>query len=180
MADYWTPPTWKLDGKLRTTFDSLRRSLNDNFDSALSSITTLLTFKATTEGVWTPYTPGTASHGISLGNGVIAGAYKQVGKTVHFHWQLSIGSTTTLGVSATYVNLPVVAVGGVYQVLPVYILDTGVRHYVGAARIDPSTANAVLVHTESGSTGAVTNTAGSPIGVSAGDTIVCGGTYEAA
>lgn len=60
---------------------------------------------------WAAYTPvwTAASSNPSLGNGTIAGFYKQTGKTVSAYGRLLVGSTTTFGTGDWRISLPVTA-----------------------------------------------------------------------
>lgn len=63
-------------------------------------------------GAWTSYTPVWTNTGTapSLGNGTIAGKYKQIGKLVHVKFLLTAGSTTTFGTGTYLFTLPVTSV----------------------------------------------------------------------
>ncbi len=60
-------------------------------------------------GAWTAYTPTITTGGspITLGNGTIDAAYKQIDKTIFFRVTLAIGSTTGLPAGTILVGLPV-------------------------------------------------------------------------
>lgn len=62
---------------------------------------------------WTPYTPvwTAAITNPSLGNGVIQGRYKQIGKTVFYNFILTPGSTSTFGSGFWKISLPVTGYG---------------------------------------------------------------------
>ncbi len=59
-------------------------------------------------GAWTSYTPTwtAATTNPSLGNGTLVGAYKAIGKTVHFRLRMVAGSTTTFGSGLWAFTLP--------------------------------------------------------------------------
>jgi hypothetical protein len=59
-------------------------------------------------GAWTSWTP-TISSGITIGNGTFACKYQQVGKTVRCYFQVTFGSTTTMGAAGVTFTLPVTA-----------------------------------------------------------------------
>ena len=63
------------------------------------------------QAAWVSYTPTWGSSGTApaKNNGTIAGAYYQVGKTVDFHIELTIGSTSTNGTGLYNFSLPVTA-----------------------------------------------------------------------
>lgn len=58
---------------------------------------------------WLAYTPTLAN--ITLGNGTSVGAYIQIGKTVHFRWTFTYGSSgSAVGTAPTF-TLPVAPTG---------------------------------------------------------------------
>lgn len=59
-------------------------------------------------GPWMAYTPTWTTGGSAptLSNGVIRGAYRRHGTTLHLRGQLTIGSTTTVGTGEIRVSLP--------------------------------------------------------------------------
>lgn len=68
--------------------------------------------RSTDRTIWSTYTPTWSSTGTApaLGNGTIAGRYKQIGKIVIFHIQLVMGSTTTYGTGNWQFSIPVTAI----------------------------------------------------------------------
>ncbi|MFI0825731.1 hypothetical protein ACH4Q7_14885 [Streptomyces roseolus] len=78
---------------------------------------------------WTSYTPSWTASTTNpvLGNGTLVGRHKRIGRTVHVHIDLAIGSTTTLGSGSWSFTLPVqAAASGGNRV--------GVAQAVGATR----------------------------------------------
>jgi hypothetical protein len=129
-------------------------------------------------GAWTAYTPTWVN--LTVGNGVQAAAYMQIGKTVHFRISLTGGTTSSMSGVPT-VTIPVAAFAGIVQIIPASYLDGGVRFWVGVGRISGSTIT--FIQTESGSTGQVASAVTSPSTLNwfgNTDTIQCGGTYQAA
>jgi hypothetical protein len=62
-------------------------------------------------GAWSTYTPtwtGATTNPV-LGNGTLIGRYLKVGRDVHFHINLTCGSTTTYGAGGYNFTLPVTA-----------------------------------------------------------------------
>lgn len=57
---------------------------------------------------WTAYNPTwtAVTTNPTLGNGTLVGAYRMIGKTMHFRIVLTVGSTTTLGNGAYMFGLP--------------------------------------------------------------------------
>lgn len=135
---------------------------------------------ATTDisGAWTAYTP--TFTGTTLNNGTVSAAYVQIGKTVHFRYQLTLGTTTTLGAGGNTFTLPVAAIAYRWR-FDGEVLDNGLANYPIQGRISPgtSTTNVELVYRPSaGLTDAfVTNTA--PFTAGSTDVISVSGTYEA-
>jgi hypothetical protein len=60
----------------------------------------LIAGAGTSLGAWTAYTPTLSGTGWALGDGTLTGNYCQIGKTVHFRFFLTFGSTSTFGASA--------------------------------------------------------------------------------
>ena len=85
---------------------------NHNHENAVGggqlTASTALTTGSLTAGVvgtdsswaWTSYTPTLTN--ITLGNGTSSGFYIQVGKTVHFRWRFTMGSTSAMGSSPSF------------------------------------------------------------------------------
>jgi hypothetical protein len=78
--------------------------LNDNTDKLETLFGPLLTS-------WQTFTPTWTSDGSapSIGNGSMAGRYKQIGKTVFFNMSITFGSTTSFGSGAYFWSGPVPA-----------------------------------------------------------------------
>lgn len=131
------------------------------------------------QAAWTAYTP--ALVGITLGNGVLDCARSQVGKSIDFRFQLTLGTTTTLAAGTNGFALPFAAKSLRWR-FNAHIADTGVGDYPIQARMVPgtSTTNVELVYrTTAALTDAlVTNTA--PFGIGSTDVITSTGRYEAA
>lgn len=56
-------------------------------------------------GAWTTWAP--TYTGITIGNATVSARYKQIGKTVHVSFFMTVGSTTTFSTSYLAVSLPV-------------------------------------------------------------------------
>lgn len=84
-------------------------------------------------GAWQAYTPvwtGSTTNPV-IGNGVLAGRYCQIGKTVFYRGTLQAGSTTTFG-SGTYgISLPVTSAALVSQGIigTAWVRDSSVGDY---------------------------------------------------
>jgi hypothetical protein len=96
---------------------------------------------------WTAFTPtwtctGTAP---SLGNGSLAGSYKQLGKTVHMWGQLTAGSTTTFGTGTWIMSIPITATSnGAQMIGSCYPQDTGVNAYAGVVGQNSTTTRTFI------------------------------------
>lgn len=93
---------------------------------------------------WTAFTPtwtGTTTNPL-IGNGTIAGAYRQIGKTLDVRYRIAMGATTTYGVGTWKLRLPnsLSAVAGTTQLGQAWATDfgTGYVHGVALVGTDPS------------------------------------------
>jgi len=55
-------------------------------------------------GAWTAWTPSYTN--LTIGNGTVVAVYSKIGRTVHFRYKLTLGSTSSVG-SAPTISLPV-------------------------------------------------------------------------
>ena len=133
------------------------------------------------DGEWTSFTPtwtGSTTNP-AIGNGLIEGRYKLVGKTVHVWMMMTAGSTTTFGSGEYKISLPVTARAIAHVVLNLVMNDEGTRLYNSLAHNGDTTSlsldsdNVTLFW----DTGVVTNT--SPFTWASGDWFIVSGTYEA-
>jgi len=129
---------------------------------------------------WTTWSPTLTN--LTLNNGTQIAKYRQVGKTVDFIWSFVLGSTSTVGTSPAF-TLAVApstnwAISGdtVFPVM-VKVIDAGVGHYDGEARLSGSTVTLFY----KSSVSAVSNiTATVPMTWGTGDALSVNGTYYAA
>jgi hypothetical protein len=139
-------------------------------------------------GAWTSYTPAWTSSGTApaLGNGTLTGAYSQWGKVVNFRFDLTLGSTSTMGTGSYRFSLPVAAKSlstshGI--LLSGYLENAGVAPYgaVGARMTSGSTTTIEILHWSNVGNGQV-NVVGQTLPFTWGDAdfIRVYGTYEAA
>jgi len=86
-------------------------------------------------GAWESYTPTLTN--VTLGNGSIAFAYSQLGKTIQVRGSLGFGSTTSI-TGSMFISLPVTAntAGGGPVVGTCYLSDTGTALNAGYVRLD--------------------------------------------
>lgn len=132
-------------------------------------------------GAWASYTPTLG--GFTLGNGTVAAKYMQIGKTVHFRFVLTLGSTTTLGAGGTNsFTLPVNAVAFHYHFVGSAVDSSASSLYTLTAHSDITLANTNVLTL--GYPKSATNDQNvdsiSPVTFAAGDIISISGTYEAA
>lgn len=129
-----------------------------------SSLSTML-------GPWQAWTP--TLENATVGNGSLSGAFRQIGRTVHYRAQLTLGSTSTLTAGLLIVGVPRPFVSSAQ------LLGTGVATdaSTGAARMimarpwGAATAGIYLADGTAVSTG-------SPWTWAAGDSVHWSGTYE--
>lgn len=130
---------------------------------------------------WGAYAPlWTASTNPAIGNGTIAGRYRQIGQTVDFRVVITMGSTTTYGTGQWSVSLPVASVAaGVQDVIGEAIIGGG--FYPVHGRIATGTSS-VLLYCDPTTAGGFMRTVSSttPAAWASGASLVVQGTYEAA
>jgi hypothetical protein len=135
---------------------------------------------------WISYTPTWTN--LTVGNGTVTAAYKQIGKTVLYRICLIFGTTTSMGTNP-FVTLPVTPI--TYPGVERTILsnfarfhDSGTASYVGFLQQDNSDVNRclIVVLTTSTTYGQITNglTATLPHTWAVNDEILVTGQYEAA
>jgi len=92
VALTFTPRTW-TDGEV-VTMGMLNANVRDPFAELMAS--------------WNTYAPTwtATTTNPDIGNGVLDGRYKQVGKTVWFRLSILFGSTTDKGVGTWFLSLP--------------------------------------------------------------------------
>ena len=133
------------------------------------------------QGDWTNFTPTwtAATSNPVVGDGLIEGRYKMVGKTVHVWMMMTMGSTTTFGTGEYKLSLPVPARAIASVVLDLVMYDNGTRHYNSLAHNDYTTSLSLdnTSVTLFWDTGVVTHSA--PFTWTDGDWFIVSGTYEA-
>ena len=130
-------------------------------------------------GAWTAYTPVLGGTGWALGNGSVIGAYRQLGKVVHFRFQITFGSTSTFGSAQLTVTVPVADQSGAnFQPTCVGLVNLSGGTYQMTADVGASVAR---VWGGAGTLGQVTGvTATVPSTWVSGSVLRMSGTYEAA
>ena len=132
---------------------------------------------------WIPYTPtwavvsGTAP---SIGNGTLSGRYQQVGKTVHFVVQITMGSTTTYGSGQWTLSLPVQALSSptMRQTIQGRIWDSSPASAWGAQSWILAPGDVMSLEAQ-GPSNVQALSQGFPITFATGDIVHFQGTYEA-
>lgn len=127
-------------------------------------------------GAWVAWSPTLT--GISLGNGVVIARRLLMGKTVHFRFQITLGTTTTFAGLNSF-SLPFAAQAIRWR-FDGEILDNGFANYPIQGRVVPtsSPSNVELVYRNgAGNTDAIVTNA-APFGIASGDVLTMSGTYE--
>lgn len=163
-------------------------TLDDSVDGVLSIISTAVAGGGGGGGgPWTAYTPTWTSDGTapSAGNAVIAAAYEQVGKTVHFRLDLTFGSTTTFGTGSYRFGLPVAAKSLTRNhgiLVAGYLEKSLVTAYglIGARMTNGDTSSFELLYSTGSAGTALLVGRSAPVSWAANDFIRVYGSYEAA
>lgn len=127
---------------------------------------------------WVAYTPAwtAATTNPVINNGTRAGFYKQIGKTVHFKFVFTFGSTTTYGSGAWRFGLPVTPHANADGFTATMLGIQGASRVVGLSSYQ-SAEGALVVYNSSGNT---VWQSGSPVTWADTGIIRVSGTYEAA
>jgi hypothetical protein len=163
------------DGKLNTNNSVVTANITDG------AVTPAKLIAGTgTSWAWATWAP--TYNNISVGNGTVVSKFIQVGKTVHFKWVLTFGSTTTYAASQT-VSLPVTAAAGYTNGID--ILGQGVGYDSSAVAAVPMMAaynSTTTFYIRGIDLNAVfyNSTSTVPYTWAVGDIISLSGTYEAA
>lgn len=133
---------------------------------------------------WTPYNPiwGAVSGGApAIGNGSLSGRYQQIGKTVHFVAQITMGSTTTYAASQWTLSLPVISATAttLRQTIPGRIWDSSPASAWGAQSWILGSGDVMSLEAQ-GPSNVQALAQGFPITFATGDIVHFQGTYEAA
>jgi hypothetical protein len=125
------------------------------------------------ESAWTAYVP-VLGNGWAIGNGAIAGRYKQIGKTVSYEIDITFGNTSTFAAGQIFVSLPVPSIGFHYVVA--YYFDNS----AGFTYMGFGDANATDIRLRTNASPSVIATNAAPFAWAVSDVIRITGTYEAA
>jgi hypothetical protein len=78
---------------------------------------------------WTSYTPGTAN--LTVGNGTLLGAYKQIGKTVTWRVSFQLGSTSAISSDAAF-GTPITSITDAARNGQAFYIDVStLNYYIG-------------------------------------------------
>jgi hypothetical protein len=90
------------------------------------------------ESAWTPYTP--TFFNVTVGNGTLAAAYKQIGKIVFARVAFNFGSTTSISGPIVF-SLPVTSIAyqSNFTIAPAYIEDAGTAGLTGTLQLQNTT-----------------------------------------
>jgi len=158
-----------LDLKGGTSGQLLAKNSNTDMD---------FTWTTSPVGSWTTWSANPFN--VTLGNGTVTARYQQIGKTVNFRWNLTLGTTTSITGSA-YFFLPVAP--SYDTPCSIMVRDNGVALYpiVGMAfagsggYCDITVGNASTTYLQQA------NVNGSiPVALGSTDNIYVSGTYEVA
>ncbi|MEV7908381.1 hypothetical protein, partial [Streptomyces anulatus] len=129
---------------------------------------------------WTSFTPtwtGSTTNPV-IGNGTLAGAFLQVGKTIHFRIAMVAGSTTTFGSGTWSFNLPVAAAA--VQSAAAFADDfSASARYPGAAWLTSGVTAAGVFRVLFGAGGNTGASSTVPFTWAQSDRLHINGTYEA-
>lgn len=159
MSSFTTPKTW-ASGDVLTAAD-MNTYVRDNLNWWLAA--------------WTSYTPTLTN--ITLGNGTVAGAYRQVGTVVTFRAQFTFGSTSSVS-SQGRLSLPVTA-SAQFQMVDAWAVHGSSFYQLWGEITNAGTLDRILRN--GGGTTADTLISGTnPFTWATNDILVVTGTYEAA
>lgn len=122
-------------------------------------------------GAWAAYTP--ANTNVTLGNGTLVARYARFGRTIHFMWDLTFGSTTAFTGNAG-LGLPVAAASTGKWSASGSMLDSGTQNYTLGGSISSA---GTTVNPETTGGGGITATI--PFTWAVSDRLTMTGTYEA-
>lgn len=133
-------------------------------------------------GAWTSYTPTLTN--LTLGNGTSVATFARIGRTIHWRWVFTLGTTSAVGTVPT-ISLPVAAAADYSGQGPTFgictFIDQGVANYSGRVTGLSSTTVHFQNENAAGTSVVMTNTSATvPFTFGSTDQIFATGTYEAA
>lgn len=133
-------------------------------------------------GAWSDWTPTLTN--LTQGNGTVLARYRQFGKTVHYKFRFTLGSTSAVGTSPRF-TLPVAPVNsapndytGSMPMGVVVLTDTGTTNRWGYIQLSSGSTVDIIAFSTTGTSVGITAT--SPHTWASTDIIAVSGTYEAA
>jgi collagen type VII alpha len=130
---------------------------------------------------WNTYSPAWTASTTNpvIGNGLINGRYKQIGKTIFVNTRIQMGTTTTYGSGQWRISLPVNAYETNSAILPTTFLDNGTSWYQGLSYTEyDGNASYVVPVWDKGFTGSSAVNATTPHTWAATDSLTISGSYE--
>lgn len=130
-------------------------------------------------GAWTTWTPTLSN--LTLGNGTVVARYKLIGKTLHYHFRFTLGSTSAVGTGPAF-TLPFTPhssyVAFTDNVGDGMLRDNSASQYRAGGWLTTTSGTTVQIFHSSTTT--VTVTATVPFTWAVGDSLVCSGSIELA
>lgn len=140
-----SPLTTKGDVHGFTTIDA-RLAVGTNGQIIVADSAQGLGIKWDDLGQWQTWTPTYTN--LTVGNGTVVSRYVQIGKTIHAVFEITFGSTSSMGTGPT-ISLPVTAASTYttprHNLGPAYILDAGTIAFQAAVRLESTTTASVGV-----------------------------------
>jgi len=135
---------------------------------------------------WQDWTPVHSGGALVVGNGTEVARYTQIGTTVHFYYELTFGSTSSVG-SVPEISLPVAAaathdVGGNASMGMAWFKDNTSTDFAGRVAMYNTVDTMIAqIYNDSGARETISNVSSTvPFTWATGDVIFMEGTYEAA
>jgi hypothetical protein len=132
---------------------------------------------------WTSYTPVWTANSVNpvIGNGIITGQYKVIGKTCFVRGNVAMGSTTTFGSGEWYISMPLTASNADAILMTAQLLDNGSAWYnatLNGARAGFNYKSAIQYQAVGGTANDINAT--QPFTWTTGDRFLWNGSFEIA
>lgn len=159
-------------GSLPSSAPATHQQVNDEVVAIATELDAVKVTEAARDAplnaAWVSYAPTVAS--MSVGNGTLVGAYKEIGKTVYFRIFFTFGTTSAVTPGPTF-SLPVAALNAL-SVVSAAFFDSSASTYLPGVGVTYSTTTVGPVATG----GPLTSTI--PFTWATGDTMRLSGFYE--
>lgn len=166
---------------LNTIVSEINGSIDSDNIASGGVVPNNLTSGTGTSWAWQSWTPTWTN--LTVGNATVNSHYVQIGKTVHFYINLTLGSTSSVSGDVSF-TLPVTASSNFTTSQPIGIVrirDSGVATYMGNTEIKSNADAYARVHNASSTYVAQQSISSTiPMTWATGDTMQIEGTYEAA